>query len=61
VLVSVEGPKELIVVNVPPTGCTEKFVVPPQLIVIAMQMLTFIVYVPFPLSIGAPANPLMKV
>jgi hypothetical protein len=50
------GVKEAIVEKLPPTGITEKLVVPPQLTVMAIQTCTVIVYVPFPLLIGAEGS-----
>ena len=40
----------------PPTGITEKLVVPPKLIVVAMQTFTAIVNVPLPLLMGGDAR-----
>ena len=42
--------------KVPPIGITEKLVVPPKLIVTAIQTFTVMVNVPLPLLMGADAR-----
>jgi hypothetical protein len=50
------GAKDAMEEKVPPTGITEKLVVPPKLMVTATQTFTVIVNVPLPLLMGGDAR-----